>query len=477
MQLYLSNSDLTRQRKPKGNNIVPIILTVAIIVIAIKQFGPKNNTPTTDNTQTSQAVVLDKDIELPIPQQDPSCTNYTSKTNSTLINVSLNRKWNLIGPEFSIEDQQVGFSTSIDTSITGDSLVLQYIVKENSKSNYLNKIDNTNYNGSVNASTMDPGTYHLQVVVMDKCLYLESQEYEFYVSKPVYVAWTTDWEGLPGGNYTYAMGKMENVVDQYGVKITHMFNPRIFLPSFSKSTRDTYVNWVIDQRDNHGAEIGLHLHMFYDLVEAAGVTKRTDPKWSDRELNGYNVPATAYTKDEYIKIANWAVDQFEANNLGTPKAYRAGGWYANIETLQAVQTAGLEIDSSGRTEYIYRSEGISNYWSIPVVSTPYHPSIADPNTDKYTKKLELWEIPNNGGDSWSFPSSALKDRFDQNFVNKEPQTEHRMVVYVSHPHYSTTEFPKIIPVIDYIAGYSYTSDNGPVIFATLSEIKEVWKQL
>lgn len=475
MQLYISNDDLT---KKKNNSAwIPILLSIAAVVLLYVQFGPKNNPGANGGDNGDPAVTVQRDVPIPSPQQDPSCSEYISQGNSTKITVTAGKKWALKGKEFTADKKSIPLAVTLDQSISANDINVQYVVNENQNTNYLSPKSTTEYEGLIDTDIFDAGVYTAKVVVTAKCMYLESTAITFNVSYPVYVAWTTDWEGLTGGEYTTAMQQMETISRDNNLPITHMFNPRIYTSGFSQTTAQTYTDWVKARRDNYGDEIALHLHMFYDMVEAAGVTAKKTPKWSGSEVGGYNIPSSAYSLAEYEKILDWSIAKFEANGLGHPNSFRAGGWFADSTTLQALENKGIMIDSSGRTKDVRQIVDIQGYWDLEITSRPYHPSKIDHNTDKYDNRFELIEIPNNVGDSYGYNENELTDRFKQNYPgyqNRTPATSFTSAVYVSHPHWCSREFPRISKTLAFISGYKFENDNGPVIYATLSQIGTAW---
>lgn len=477
--MYIRNDALYRQNKNSKSKWIPIFLSLAILIIGYFQLRPDPTDGKNDPLPTGPGVTtVEENVAIPFPTDDPSCTEYTSFTNSTQVNVSIERLWNLVGEEFSDEDQKMDVYASIDSSIASSDIKIQYVVEENGTTAIMDNTGDLNYHGVVNTKIFPKGTYTIRAVVTSKCLYLQSKPQTFHVSYPLYVLWTTDWEAQPASQSFIQAGftQMESISSTYGIPITHFFNPRILINSSYAGMKDWMVDWIKGRRDNNGDEIALHLHMYYDLVQATGVNVRKEPKWANNE-DGYDVPSSAYTYDEYMQILNWSIGQYEAYGLGKPVSYRAGGWYADASTLKAVQNSGIKIDSSGRTEYSIGSNDLSGYWRLPVTTVPYHPSLIDPNSDEYSQKLTIWEVANNGGDSWSFPVNSMKERFEQNWVNHAPLSERRMVLYLSHPQWYTQEFPKITQVLQYISQYKYTDDNGPVVYVTVSQLGEVWDQI
>ena len=100
------------------------------------------------------------------------------------------------------------------------------------------------------------------------------------------------------------------------IRWTHLYNPRHLLVTTPESiaTDHGFSPYLLREQDRGRAEIGLHLHLFYDLVERAGVRPRAYPFAGDTTAKcdyprtiredpqgmrgGYDVLMTGYTEEE-----------------------------------------------------------------------------------------------------------------------------------------------------------------------------------
>jgi hypothetical protein len=293
------------------------------------------------------------------------------------------------------------------------------------------------------------------------------------VSKPVWIMWSLDWEGF---SVPYAhMDHIERIrQNSPSLKITHMLNPRAWNSgAVSKANADAQINFVKDKKNKYGDEIALHLHMFKDMVGKAGVTPIPEAGWAHRE-DGYDMPFTKYSYEESRKIFHWAVNEFPKKGLPKPKIFRAGGWFADLETLRAARDEGIIIDTSGRNAYNTiafggRSNILTGPWSLQNTTQPYWLSRSNQNrVATSTGDRLIYEIPTNGGDSWAFSAQTMIDRFKENY-GPDILEQARAVTYLSHPEFFNKEGPKIEETIRYINYYSNNADSGPVVYITLEE--------
>lgn len=293
------------------------------------------------------------------------------------------------------------------------------------------------------------------------------------VTHPVYVTWTIDWEGYDvKPEYLEAM---LHIADSAGVPLTHLFNPRIYTTDTVTPQRALELTELVKmRRDTKNEEIGLHLHMFPDFVSAAGVTPKTEPAWGGGFTYGYDILTSAYTKDEMKQILAYALRIFEQQGLGTPKSYRAGGWFASEDTLAALAESGFTVDSSGRTQYVFGTNRVDGPWELTVTQQPYYPSAQEQNSTGTQDKLQILEIPNNGADSFAFSSTEMIARFTANYpggaVGRPIQ-----VTYLSHPHWFHRERQDaMLRVFAHIDQWSYKNDKGPVVYTTLQGLYEAF---
>jgi len=364
---------------------------------------------------------------------------------------------------------------------------------------------------------LDAGVYDIYAVLNFYGLSFSTKANSLYVSEPIYVTWTIDWEGYDvNDNYLEALNEIAN---KYKIPMTQLFNPRIFVTAYKdkfgvrnyeseknnligsldKTIKDSeesfsaievesqesflfsglqdvtnparaqyLTGWVKQRRDSYGDEIGLHLHMFPDLVLDARVEAKLQPVWGGGWTEGYDVLTTAYDYEDMVKILNRAKGWFVSQDLGIPKSYRAGGWFANEVTLKALEATGFLIDSSGRTKYSFGLNNVQGPWDLQATTQPYYPSMNDQNVQgEEGESLRILEIPNNGGDTFAFSAKEMINRFDKNF-NGKPLLEPKQITYLTHPHWFYPDRQnKIRQVFDGIQKWNYELDQGPVVYTTL----------
>jgi hypothetical protein len=84
--------------------------------------------------------------------------------------------------------------------------------------------------------------------------------------------------------------------------------------------------------------------------------------------------------------------------------------------------------------------------------------------------MELWEFPNNGGDSWAYSADDMISRFKDNY-NGGISDSTKVVTYLSHPHWFNIDEPKINKVLDHVDKFGIVEDRGPVVYRTLDQIE------
>lgn len=413
------------------------------------------------------------DSDFPLPRESPAkqlispLKRTITKGEETMhpVYMSINKHWFV--PEHIPEQFLEATLNMGGVSVSSGDKMLRYSIENTSISgNFPQGTSSTTI--SVDPGELKPGIYTITVGSPDT----ESPPGPrrlFTVSAPVYVTWSLDWEGWDPTDQ--AVEKIDAIAEMYNLPVTHYFNPRIFLSGTDDKRSGELRNWILEKSAGRGDEIGLHLHMHFDIVQAAGVTPRRDPKWGYRSTEGYDVFTTAYTFDELKRILAWAKKTFEDNGLPVPVAYRAGGWFADEVVLRALSETGFVYDSSGRT-----NPGTGAFakipWQLRVYSQPYYPSAADQNGTGFDA-LPILEIPNNGGNTFEFSSDKLIANFTQNYSGG-PATTKTVITFISHPQWYTAEFPKIEPVLTHVSNYLYDQDNGPVFFVTSQIVAQLW---
>lgn len=362
----------------------------------------------------------------------------------------------------------LSLTAAVDPKIKLDSnSQLYYVISGQAQLVSLSPNILTNPQINIDIPNLQPGDYSLYLVLVNEGKYYRSNTIQFVNSYPVYVAWTIDWEGynVPDA----VLNKFASISSRYGIPLTHFFSPRIYIDkSVPQYRRDQLTNWVKLRAERNGDEIAMHMHMQYDMIRAAGLEPFTSPRWGTG-ADGYDVLTSAYNYEQFSKIVDWALDQFAKNDLPVPAGYRAGGWFADLDTLKVLNDKGFVYDSSGRETYEFGRQKKAGAWHLTGKTQPYHPSTTDINSPE-PPNMRLWEVPNNGNDSYWFPTEHLIGRFYENYDTPgQKVSESKMITYLTHPDWFNVDEPKLEGLFTEIAKYSYAQDKGPVIYTTVSE--------
>lgn len=416
---------------------------------------------------------------------------FGSEVKSELL-LTVDRKWNLILDDPSNE---IVITTELTKGFLPNEYTINYQLLNSELTGSLDQLEFNKWGGSLPLSDLSPGKYDIQSTIETENYHIKSNVVSFMISHPLYVEWTMDWEGYDVSN------EYLNSIDQlskrhYNLPITHFFNPRIYIsPELGSSRREFLTSWVKDRRDNFGDEIGMHMHMHFDLLKAMGfehplgeiinppneenpsesTTTTTIPekvvlKWGNYN-NGYDIPTTEYSYEDFTVMLNWTKQKFIENGLNTPISYRSGGWFMNTEILRALQDSGFKLDSSGRNSYYLGN--LPGPWNLTSTTQPFKPSINNINSS-LSPTFQIWEFPNNGGNSDTFTAEQMILNFKDNF-NGNPLAAKTNVVFLSHPHwFDKNEEEKIDTIFRYTDKYLNTNDDGPVIYITLEQAYQAW---
>ncbi len=348
-----------------------------------------------------------------------------------------------------------------DQSI-GNYFEASYVIDQNEPV----KVKSSGKNLEVNLSNIAIGKHSLFLLIKDKDTKYRTNTIDIIISAPVYVAWTLDWEGIDPTPENLA--DLEKVANEHKIPLIHYFNPRVLIhTAITKQRKQDIVNWL-KKRIQNGDEFGMHMHMHHDMVEFAGIKPReTAPTW-DGGTKGYDTPTSEYPYAEFLKLVNWAKSMFSQYNLPAPVGYRAGGWFADTDTLKALEDAGFKYDSSGRKPFALGSTGIQQAWTLDITTQPYYPSYTNQNNQGATDPMKLLEIPNNGMDSYWSETQQLIDNFYANYVPGTFLNEDIVIVYLTHPEwFNSVDKPKVKQLFNELDKYSYEKNKGPVKYVTL----------
>jgi hypothetical protein len=210
--------------------------------------------------------------------------------------------------------------------------------------------------------------------------------------------------------------------------------------------------------------------MHFDLVRAAGLTPKTADAWGLMTKEGYDVPATTYTPEEFRTLLRFSKNSMR--DLGLPViGFRSGGWFMNGPLLQTLADEGLLYDSSGR-ERPPNGAFHAIEWNLADTAVPYYPDFQNIN-NAAAGAGKLLEIPNNAGNTYELSVNELTRRI-AHVYQSGPLLTPKILVYVSHPQFSSQEFAKIPQVLSELKKITSVNNSGPVVFVTMSEIYGLW---
>lgn len=161
---------------------------------------------------------------------------------------------------------------------------------------------------------------------------------------------TVDWEGTDIREENLVA--MEKFLARHPkVRLTHFLNASYYTKPNADSDDVTEAMRRVIGRDD---EVGLHLHGWRRLFEAAGVRFRGGPMFWGGALTladcaadcGHEVPITVYSQAELQRVIRLSIDILVANGFGRPTSFRAGGWLASAAVRAAIANEGFVSDHS-----------------------------------------------------------------------------------------------------------------------------------
>lgn len=304
----------------------------------------------------------------------------------------------------------------------------------------------------------------------------------FQRSHPYYVVMTTDWDFAdPSQPALVAQDAIR--FEHPDLKITHFVGPYTFTdPAVTPTRRQALVDWLLAQANGYGDEIGLHIHPYCSFVEYAGLACVTDESTVYvSDPSGYTVLVAAYDEAEFGQLLVAADDLFGAAGLPLPRTFRAGGWTASVATLRALDAHGYVADTSALNwarmeEWMDQGTGVLYDWNMAAWSTigdtsqPYRPNVDDAQSAA-PPTLQLLQVPDNGIMVDYVDGAEMAEIFDANWDGAALATPKTFVVgYHPAPGFSPIEGQRVRDACLKAEGHLASRDDGPVVYATLSEV-------
>lgn len=309
----------------------------------------------------------------------------------------------------------------------------------------------------------------------------------FHRSHPLYIVVSNDWDDTD--NTDEQLRRQEELHERHAELIlTHFVGPYTFTdPELPEERKRYLADWVLRMQAEHGDEIGLHIHPYCHFVEAAGVDCRLEPEYATSwRTPGYTVYCGAYEEDEFVELLRTADALFESYGLGKPRTFRAGGWSLELHTLRALARVGYVADTSAnnweRLDEWRDHAGTSLYswnamqWAeIDETSQPWWPSEAG-LMESEPPVVGVLEVPDNGILVDYVTAAEMIEMFEANWEGGA-LTEPRQYSIGYHPPSLSAEFAqRMDDALAHIDQYLLSEDAGPVVYARLSDLVQVWPQ-
>jgi hypothetical protein len=292
-------------------------------------------------------------------------------------------------------------------------------------------------------------------------------------SHPLYVVVTNDWDDPD--NPDPMLGEQEKLRGFHpDLRMTHFVGPYVYTaPTTSEDRRQFLTDWVLEQQDTYGDEIGLHIHPYCNFIDTTGVECRTEPStvYSAGDESGYTVQVSAYTDEEFTDILMAADALFEERGLGTLRALAAAGY---VVDGSANNWARLEEWQGQGTLYSWNME----HWSsIGDTSQPYYPS-EDDILAAGEPSLPVLEVPDNGILVDYVSGEEMIEIFDANWDGQSALAQPAVYSIGYHPPNFVSEYRvRISQALDHVEEFLASHDAGPVVYATMSEMARVWQEV
>lgn len=213
---------------------------------------------------------------------------------------------------------------------------------------------------------------------------------------------SVDWEG--GTIRDQNIEVMEKMrLDFPEIPLTHFLNAVYYTRPENKKEE---VTAAIKRTIRDGDELGLHIHGWQSLFEAAGVTYRSEPTYLDLNTEklgdfGYTVDIGAYEIEEMQKVIAFSVKTLEDEGFGRAVSFRSGAWLGRNSVLIALAREGFLRDSSAVATFHFDDEfftdsiwyqWLNDLWpNIELDSQPYMKTLQDEKEAR-----TILEIPDNG---------------------------------------------------------------------------------
>ena len=199
---------------------------------------------------------------------------------------------------------------------------------------------------------------------------------------------------------------------------------------------------------------------------------------------GYTIQCAAYSVEDFTNQLLAADELFKDNGLGKPTSFRAGGWTADLSTMEALENAGYVADTSANnwarmeewdapfrgTLYAWNRE---NWSEINDTSQPYYPSKADIQAAG-EDSFAVLEVPDNGSLVDYVEGYEMIDIFEANWPGGALDRPTNYSIGFHPSNFNQTYKDRMSIALQHVDMHLASEDRGPVVYARLSDMALVW---
>ncbi len=391
--------------------------------------------------------------------------------------ITLSRHWVLKGDGYTSPDLTVTVAGAPGASADGISARLD------GGQGVAARADGDSWSATLDVADLAVGNHTVEVVDGEGRIL---DAFPLHVSFPLYVIVSIDW--CETNVSDESMASMEQLqAGHAGLMYSHLFSPFHFTdPALTAERRGVLETWIKRQRDEHSDEIGVHVHAWCPLMEAAGVTCQREPAYGPYSESGRQTIVARYSEEEMRSVLRYTVDQFVGAGLGRPTSFRAGGWSAGRSTLLALAAEGFLVDTSAfYAEHIRASwEGwglhswnAQNWSGIGPTSQPYYPSTTNHAAATPAPNMDLLEVPDNACLVDYMSVEQMVEVLNLNAPQDQPLATSTLFQFGFHaPSFGGEYQQRIDDTLKVVETRLHERDGGPAVYARLSDLTAVWRR-
>lgn len=301
---------------------------------------------------------------------------------------------------------------------------------------------------------------------------------------------SVDWEGYSLEEHNLA--SYRRFRDEYPeIKIVHFLNAAYFLKpglKFLKEYRNNKIKKQIESVIRPGDEFGIHVHATETLLQEASVEFReTETFWGKEKstaidgIRGHDVPLTLFTEEEIVRILEASIKILHENGFGNLTSFRAGGWAASAQVMNALAKVGILVDSSAVPPAIVESVmGTERPLYKNVVNKLWN-EIRFDATESFLIKTPygvINEVPNNFGLADYLSPEVVFNEFKKMMEELRFSESKRSLTlhYGFHQETATMHIDRVKTLIDYLRQYVQENDQLNLVSKTFSNLNLITKK-